>query len=78
LFGTAGVALAEANHGNSPPSVTIEDMQKKIEALGYDLLRVRVDDGVFKAQIVERQNGGAVTARFDVASGELIRAKLAH
>jgi hypothetical protein len=52
-------------------------MKQKIEALGYDIRRLKVDDGVFNAKIVDRQSGGIVKANFDHATGELVRAKLA-
>lgn len=52
-------------------------MRQKIEALGYNVHRLKVDDGVFKARIVERQSGGVVKATFDLGTGELVRAKLA-
>jgi hypothetical protein len=78
FLGSAGASLAAPNHSDAPQKVTMEEMQKRIEVLGYDVRRLRVRDGVFKADIVERQNGGAVRARFDLATGELIRAELAY
>ena len=76
LIGTAGIGLAQ-DANNPPKRVSIEAMRQKIETLGYEVRRLKVNDGVFKAQIVERQSGGAVRAIFDLATGELIRAKLA-
>ena len=76
LIGAAGVTLAQGSHAKGPQPVSISAMRQKIEALAYNVRRIKVDDGVFKAQIVERQSGGAVEAIFDLSTGELIRAKL--
>jgi hypothetical protein len=75
LLGIAGVALASADSAGARPS-TIQAMIQKIDALGYDVRRFKIDDGVFKTLIVDRESGGAVKATFDVANGELVRAKL--
>src|SRR5574340_551169 len=77
LAGTIGVALAQDGPPQSHKAVSIEAMKQKIDALGYDVSRLKVDDGVFKAKIVERQSGGVVKATFDLGTGELVRAKLA-
>lgn len=77
LIATAGIALAKNSNATSPQAVSIESMRQKIEALGYNVTGLKVDDGVFKARIVERQSGGVVRATFALATGELIRAKLA-
>jgi hypothetical protein len=80
---TAGQALAgEDKHAGESdlrrPAISIEAMKEKISALGYDVRRIKVDDGVFKVWIVERQSGGKVKAKFSAQSGELTKARLAH
>jgi len=50
-------------------------MKQKIDALGYDVRRLKADDRAFKARIVDRESGGAVKATFDIATGERMRAK---
>jgi peptidase YpeB-like protein len=81
LVGATGVALAQGvnSHSKHEPqqqTISINAMKQKIDALGYDVLRLTKDDGVFKAKIVDRQSGGVVRASFDLASGELVRAEL--
>lgn len=60
------------------PAMSIEAMKQKISALGYDVRRIKADDGVFKVWIVERESRGEVKAKFSAQSGELIKARLAH
>ncbi|MDT3685935.1 MAG: PepSY domain-containing protein [Pseudorhodoplanes sp.] len=60
------------------PAISIEAMKQKISALGYDVRRIKVDDGLFKVWLVERQFGGEVKAKFSAQSGELTKARLAH
>ncbi len=78
LAGTIGIALAQSGDVGNPepqrPTISIDTMRQKIAVLGYDVRRLRQDDAVFKATIVERQSGGVVRARFD-ETGELLRAK---
>jgi hypothetical protein len=81
LIGATAIALAQ---GVNPPgkqepqqqTISIDSMKQKIDALGYDVRRLKVDDGAFKAEIVDRQSGGLVKASFDLATGELVRARL--
>ena len=80
---TAGQALAgEDKHAGESdlrrPAVSIEAMKQKISDLGYDVRRIKADDGVFKVWIVEREFGGEVKAKFSAQGGELIKARLAH
>ena len=77
-----GSALADGNNGpcrhdrqNHP--ISAREMTKKIDKLGYDVRRLKTDDGCFKAQIIERENGGVVEATFSRTTGELISARLA-
>jgi hypothetical protein len=66
---------------NSPSAltgnpVTLEVMRQKIDALGYDVRRLKAEHGRFEALIVDRQTGGLVEAVFSAWDGELVRAKL--
>lgn len=73
----AGAAFAA--HGRTVratperPAISSETMRQKINALGYDVRRLRQHGSVFKTALVERQSGGVIRARFDGA-GELVRA----
>ncbi len=75
-IGTIGPALAQTERPQARQAISIETMKQKIDALGYDVRRVKVHRGVFKARIVERQSGGVVEAIFDRTDGELVRARL--
>ena len=80
LGGTIGAALAEdgtAAREIYSQAISLDAMKQKIDALGYDGRRLKMDDGVFKAQIIDRQSGGGVKVIFDLATGELVRARLA-
>lgn len=75
-----GQALAsEDKHAESDlrrPAISAEAMKQKISDLGYDVRRIKADDGVFKVWIVERESRGEVKAKFSAQSGDLIKARL--
>ncbi|WP_440639396.1 PepSY domain-containing protein [Bradyrhizobium sp. PUT101] len=77
----ASTATAQAEHADrslhqTSPSLAmpVDEFKKKIDFLGYDIRTVEVDDGVVKARIVDRESGVPVKAKFDPATGELLRA----
>jgi hypothetical protein len=79
LAASTGAALAEhadrSLHRSSPTAtMPVSALKQKINLLGYDIRSVEVDDGVFKARIVDRETGSPVKAKFDSATGELLRA----
>lgn len=79
---TAGAAWAGKDNSMpalqiDKPGISIETMRQKISDLGYDIRRLKIKDGVFKARIIEREYGGAVKAKFSTRDGELIKARLA-
>jgi hypothetical protein len=61
-------------HFTSTP-LTLGAMRQKIDALGYDVHRLKAKHGRFEVVIVDRQSGGAVMAVFSAQTGDLIRAK---
>ena len=76
---STGAALAEGANSSlhqtsQSRAMPVDVLKQKIDALGYDLRSVEVDDGVFKTRIVDRQSRLPVKARFDTVSGELLRA----
>lgn len=76
---SSGTAMAEyvdpSFHRTSPnAAMPAEEFKNKIDALGYELRSVEVDDRVLKTRIVDRQSGLSVKARFDPVTGELLRA----
>ena len=75
-----GVALADDHakdrrRETALTSISVESLRQKINELGYDIRRLKSEDGRFKAHIVDRQSGGSVEAIFNVETGELLRAK---
>jgi hypothetical protein len=56
--------------------IPVETVQKKVQEMGYEVRRVRLDDGCYKVYITEKTTGGEVEAYFNPANGELERAKL--
>lgn len=56
--------------------VPVETVEQKVKAMGYEVRRVRFDDGCFKVYITEKASGGEVEAYYNPANGELVRAKL--
>lgn len=74
-LGFAGGSRAFDGAATAP--VTTATMQEKIDALGYDVQRLRTTDRGFKARIIDRDSGGVVQVRFD-AAGDLTAARLAH
>ncbi|PWB65807.1 MAG: hypothetical protein C3F17_02970 [Bradyrhizobiaceae bacterium] len=79
LAGTATSALAEGDRRRATreaPSVSAASIAAKLDALGYDVRRLKLDDGQYKVSARDRASGGLVKVRFDPANGELMRAKL--
>ena len=56
--------------------ISVQTMKRKINELGYEVRRIETEHGYFEAHLVEKQNGGAVKAQFDMTTGELVRAEL--
>lgn len=56
-------------------AVSAPAMRQKIDALGYDVLRLKSEHGRFFARIIDRQSGGGVDAEFSARTGDLIRAR---
>ena len=80
--GTATLATAHDRDvragATATPVIATDSMTRRIDQLGYDVLRLERDHGAFEARIVDRESGGIVKARFDTVSGELLRASLAR
>jgi len=80
-LGIVGPTFAQQS-GDYCPKVPREKMiaeeavKKNVQNLGYEVRRVRFDDGCYKVYITEKTTGSEVEAYYDPASGELVRAKL--
>ncbi|WP_445217108.1 PepSY domain-containing protein [Bradyrhizobium sp. Pa8] len=76
---SSGAALADhadtsLHRTSRNREILLGRLKQKIDTLGYDIRSVELDDGVFKARIVDRQSGLPVRAKFDAVSSELLRA----
>jgi Peptidase propeptide and YPEB domain len=80
ITGVAGAAYAsdQAQDNKAGRAISAEQMKAGMEQLGYDVQRMERDDGAYELYLVDRDSGGKVTAHFDIKTGELTRAKLAH
>jgi hypothetical protein len=81
VLGGLGTAFANdhvRNDERAAPAISTKAMKAQIGAMGYDVVRLKQDDGMYKARIVEHESGAGVKAAFDKQSGELIGAKLAR
>ena len=72
VAGTSGAALAEASRKAS--TISVDVMKQKIDAIGYDVLGLKLDGDFFRTHLVDRRNGGFVKGTFNAATGELVRA----
>jgi hypothetical protein len=77
MFALASIQAWADDQSPQGQTISIDAMKQKIDDLGYEVRRLKIDDGTFKALIVERESGGAVKATFSAQNGELIKARLA-
>ncbi|MCC7045978.1 MAG: PepSY domain-containing protein [Alphaproteobacteria bacterium] len=80
LLGPVGAALADrADPGRVQPvpAVSTATIKAELEDMGYDVVKLKLDGGRYKARIVDRETKGVVKASFDASTGELMRARLA-
>ena len=82
-LGATGVAVADNLQSGigievKEQAISPADIKARMDELGYDVHRLRVGNRNYKAYLVDRQSGGAVKVKFDKATGNLVRAKLAH
>jgi hypothetical protein len=78
--GAIGPVMADemtAGCGRDPQVVSLstEAMKAKINDLGYEVRRIRVDGGCFRTFIFEPRTEVMVEATFSTATGELVRAR---
>lgn len=81
ITGVAGAAYAgdqARDNTKAGRTISAEQIKAGMEQLGYDVQRMERDDSAYELYIVDRDSGGKVKAHFDIKTGELTRAKLAH
>ncbi len=80
LVTAAGAALADSdrNRIEITPAVSRDAIQTSLEALGYEVRRVKFKHGAYQARIRERENGGLVRVVLDPATGRIAGAMPDH
>lgn len=81
-IGATSFALAEAptrelKSDAQPRAISVAVLETQIDALGYDVRKLKAEEKHYEAHIVDRRSGGAVEATYDRTSGELLGARLA-
>jgi hypothetical protein len=79
----SGIALADNREGGREAVaqeriMSAAELTTTIERLGYEVRHLKADDEHFDAHLIDRTSGGAVEAKFNTSSGDLIGARLAH
>jgi hypothetical protein len=82
-IGAAGAAYAtdrttDKTNKLQDRAISAEQMKAKVDSLGYDVDRMKKDNGAYKARLTDRDSGGKVNVRFDGKTGALTGAKLAR
>jgi hypothetical protein len=77
-FTGAAYATDQARDKTQDRVITADQMKATIDQLGYDVDRMKMDDGAYKARLIDRDSGGTVNAAFNAKTGALMRAKLAR
>jgi hypothetical protein len=82
IAGLTGAAVAdeEARAKRNVPQaqrISVDEMKARLDKLGYDIRRLEQDHNRYEIYAIDRGSGGAIEAKFDAVTGELIRAKLA-
>jgi hypothetical protein len=81
VAGLTGAAIAHEEtrtrrDAQQEQRISPEEMKTKLDKLGYDVRRVEQKHGTYEVHAIDRQSAGAIEAKFDAKSGELIWAKL--
>lgn len=70
-------ALAETPKTDATVTATPGSLATKADEMGYDVRSVRERHGLYHANLLDRETGGAVHAEFRSADGELMSARVA-
>lgn len=79
-IGVTGTAYAtdQTQEKTQERVITADQMKAAIDRLGYDVDRMKNDNGTYKALLTDRDSGGKVKAAFDAETGVLVYARLAR
>jgi hypothetical protein len=81
VVGGLGTAFANdrtLDQERAAPAISTEAMKAQIDAMGYDVARLKQNDDKYKVRLIDRESGAGVKAAFDKETGELVGAKLAR
>jgi hypothetical protein len=70
-------ALAEAPKSDAKATASPSALVAKADEMGYDVRSVRERHGLYHANLLDRETGGAIHAEFRTADGELMSARIA-
>lgn len=76
-LGLLTLALTEASKAGAAETGSPGALVTKADEMGYDLQSVRERHGLYHANLLDRQTGGAVHAEFRTDDGELMSARMA-
>ena len=68
----------ECLRGSGEVPIAVDAMKKKIDGLGYMVSNLKAGASCYDALMIDRDSGGRVKAKFDMANGELVSAELAE
>jgi len=69
-------ALADSSTEKAPTGAPVTLVATNVDRMGYDVQSVRKRNGLYHANLLDRDTGKVVHAEFGVADGELISAQL--
>jgi hypothetical protein len=80
LGGTGMAIAAESSNVLRTGSglVTSDSIRKDLEGMGYRVVRVGTEDGTYKVRATDTETGMPLKLTYDVATGELLKAKPDH
>lgn len=74
----AAYAADPAQDNAAKRAIPVAQLKSGIDQMGYNVRRVKKDNGAYDVYLVDRETGGNVLARFDARTGELTRASLLY
>lgn len=78
-LGVTGASLASESLSvlpKAPEGVSSSTIRTSLESMGYRVDRIEAEHDCWEVRAVAKDNGMAIKAKYDLATGELIRAKL--
>jgi hypothetical protein len=80
-LGVAGMAMAADSSAVGPEGsglVSSDTIRKDLEGMDYRVVRIATEDDTYKVRATDMETGASLKLKYDLATGELIKAKLRH